>query len=90
MQSFFGEALADVAHGLGVDFEGVGDGGVGFAFVGAEEDACACEGACFGVSLAEQGVEVVAFFIVQSDAIVFLFARGMVRPCTVSRRKDTS
>ena len=89
MQSFFGEALADVAHGLGVDFEGVGDGGVGFAFVGAEEDACACEGACFGVSLAEQGVEGVAFFIVQSDAIVFWSARGMVRPCTVSRREDT-
>ena len=90
MQSFFGEALADVAHGLGVDFEGVGDGGVGFAFVGEEEDACACEGACFGVSLAEQGVEVVAFFIVQSDAIVFWSAHSMVRPCKVSRRKDTS
>lgn len=89
MQSFFGEAFADVAHGLGVDFEGVGDGGVGFAFVGEEEDAWACGGACFGVSLAEQGVEVVAFFIVQSDDIVFWFARGMVSPCKVSRREGT-
>jgi hypothetical protein len=41
------------------------------------------------VSLAEQGVEVVAFFIVQSDDIMFWSAHSMVPPCKVSRRDDT-
>ena len=29
VQSLFGEAFADGVHGLWIDFEGVGDGGVG-------------------------------------------------------------
>jgi hypothetical protein len=41
------------------------------------------------VSLAEQGVEVVAFFIVQSDDIMFWSAHSMVPPYKVSRRDDT-